>query len=190
MIPRWAYYFIKGRTLPLLGNQHYQIAPCNSYRTADGRYLMLIVPTEKHWQNYCQSLERADLFADARFQTNANRLKNMDQLNEILDKIFQSKTQQEWINRLTNKGVMVAPVYNLEQVFQDPQIRHDQMVIELDHPVAGKIKILRTLLNLSQTPPQIKRPPPILGQHTEEILSAMGFSQEEIQELKNKGAVK
>lgn len=190
LMPRQAYYFIKGGSLPLTGNQHYQIAPCNTFRTSDGGYVMIIVHTQKHWINFCESLGRADLAEDQRFKTNSERLKNSEELNKLLEEILKEKTQQEWVECLANKGVMIAPVYNLEQLFQDPQVLQDEIVVEIDHPVAGKIKILRTPINLSETPLKIKRPPPLLGQHTEEILAEIGYTKEEIQQLKDNGAVK
>ncbi|MGB9699280.1 MAG: CaiB/BaiF CoA transferase family protein [Thermodesulfobacteriota bacterium] len=190
LIPREQYYFIRKKTLPLLGNQHYQIAPCNTFQTKDGAHKMVIVHSEKHWQNFCQGLGLMDLAEDERFKTNSDRLKNLPLLNEILEKIFAEKTQQEWVDCLSKKGIMVAPVYNLEEVFQDPQVGHDEMVTELDHPVAGKFKILRTPIELSETPLRIKSPPPLLGQHTKEILFELGYSPEVVEQLNWKGIVK
>ncbi len=190
LTPRQAYYFIKGKSLPLTGNQHYQIAPCNTFLTQDHKYIMLIVHTQKHWFNFCESLSRPDLAADLRFKTNSGRLKNSGQLNHLLGDIFREKTQQEWVDFLANKGVMIAPVYDFEQLFEDPQVLHDEIVAEIDHPTAGKIKTVRTPIHLSATPLGIKRPPPLLGQHTEEILQEAGYSKEEIQQFKNLGAVK
>jgi len=190
LIPRQSYYFIKRKSLLLMGNQHYQIAPCNAYRAKDGGYVMLIVHTQKHWLNFCESLGRTDLAADPRFKTNAERLKNSSELNRLLEDLFQEKNQKEWVENLAGKGVMIAPVYNFEQLFQDPQVLHDGMVVEIDHPEAGKVKILQTPIILSETPLRIKRPPPLLGEHTEEILLEAGYTQEEIRQLQGIGAVK
>lgn len=190
LIPREGYYFIKGSSLPLTGNQHFQIAPCNTFRARDGRYVMVIAHTQKHWVNLCENLGHASLAEDPRFQDNALRLKNVDNLNQLLARVFSEKNQQEWVERLAQKGVMIAPVYNFEQLFQDPQVLQDAMVVEIDHPVAEKIKVLRTPINLSKNPLSIKRPPPLLGQHTEEILLEAGYTKEEIQQQKKNGAVK
>lgn len=184
IIPREAYYFINGKSLSLTGNQHFQLAPCNSYRTKEGGYLMLIAHTQKHWQNLCESLSCRELAADERFKTNADRLKNVNELNQLLGEIFREKTQQEWVESLNTKGVMIAPIYTFEQMFQDPQVLHDRIVQELSHPVAGKVKVLKTPLKLSKTPPEIKTPSPLLGQHTTEILLEFGFSAKEISRLK------
>jgi CoA:oxalate CoA-transferase len=190
LIPRQAYFFVKNKPLPLTGNRHYQIAPCNAYPTKDGQYVMVIVHTQKHWANFCEALGRMDLPADSRFQTNADRLKNSAELDGLLTGIFQQKTQREWVDSLAGKGVMIGPVYRMDQLFQDPQVVHNEMVVEIDHPLAGKIKTLRTPIRFSASPLSIKRPPPLLGQHTEEILSELGYTAEEIERRKATGAVK
>ena len=190
IIPREAYYFIKGKNLPLRGNQHFQIAPCNSYRTCDGGYIMMIAHTQKHWLNLCESLGYPHLGNDPRFKTNADRMKNVEELDRVLGDIFHQRTQKEWVEVLTPRGVMVAPVYTFEQLFRDPQVLHDGMVEEMDHPVAGKIKILKTPIKMSKTPPTIQTPPPRLGQHTQEILLESGFSEREISQLKEADAIR
>jgi CoA:oxalate CoA-transferase len=190
LIPRQAYFFVKNKSLPLTGNRHYQIAPCNAYPTKDGQYVMVIVHTQKHWANFCEALGRMDLPADSRFQTNADRLKNSAELDGLLTDLFQQRTQREWVDSLAGKGVMIGPVYRMDQLFQDPQVVHNEMVAEIDHPLAGKIKTLRTPIGFSASPLSIKRPPPLLGQHTEEILSELGYTAEEIERRKATGAVK
>jgi len=190
IIPREAYYFIKGKNLPLRGNQHFQIAPCNSYRTCDGGYIMMIAHTQKHWLNLCESLGYPHLGNDPRFKANADRMKNVEELDRVLGDIFHQRTQREWVEVLTPRGVMVAPVYTFEQLFRDPQVLHDGMVEEMDHPVAGKIKILRTPIKMSKTPPTIQTPPPLLGQHTQEILLESGFSEREISQLQEADAIR
>jgi crotonobetainyl-CoA:carnitine CoA-transferase CaiB-like acyl-CoA transferase len=112
------------------------------------------------------------------------------ELDALLNDIFQRKTQREWVDSLAGKGVMIGPVYPMDQLFQDPQVVHDEMVAEIDHPLAGKIKMIRTPIRFSASPSRIKRPPPLLGQHTEEILSELGYTKKEIERYKKTGAVK
>jgi crotonobetainyl-CoA:carnitine CoA-transferase CaiB-like acyl-CoA transferase len=190
LIPWEAHFFIKGKSRPLTGNRHFQLAPCDTYRTQDGGYLMLIVHNQKHWANLCECLSRPELIADPRFQTNPDRLKNGEALNQILREIFKGKTQKEWVECLIDKGVMIAPVYTFEQLFQDPQIVHDRMVAEIDHPKSGKIKVLNTPIRFSKTPARIEKSPPLLGQHNREVLLEFGFQEKEIQQLKEKGVIK
>lgn len=190
LTPRAAYYFIRGESLPLAGNQNPQIAPSNTFPTKDGRYLTVVAHTEKHWINLCKRLGRTDLKADQRFKTNSERLKNIDELNRMLGEIFKGKTQREWVELLSDKGVIIAPVYTFQQLFQDPQVIQDEIIAEMDHPLAGKIKNLKTPINLSKTPLKIKKSPPNLGQHTEEILLEFGYKKEEIQQFEELGIVK
>jgi crotonobetainyl-CoA:carnitine CoA-transferase CaiB-like acyl-CoA transferase len=190
LIPWEAHFFIKGKSRPLTGNQHFQLAPCNAYRARDGGYLMLMVHNQKHWINLCECLGRSELIEDPRFRTNPDRLKNVDALNRILGEIFIGKPQGEWVKGLTEQGVMIAPVYTLEQLFQDPQIVHDGVVAEIDHPISGKIKVLNTPIRFSKTPVRIKKSPPILGQHSKEILLEFGFTEEEIKRLREKDVIK
>jgi len=190
LIPRPAYFFVRNKSLPLTGNRHYQIAPCNAYPTKDGQYVMVIVHTQKHWANFCEALGRMDLPGDSRFKTKADRLKNCPELDALLNDLFQRKTQREWVDSLAGKGVMIGAVYRMDQLFQDPQVVHDKMVAEIDHPLAGKIKTIRTPIRFSASPLKIKRHPPLLGQHTEEILSELGYTKEEIEGYKKTGAVK
>ena len=189
IIPREAYYFITGKNLPLTGNQHYQIAPCTSYRTKDGGYLMLIAHTQKHWENLCRNIGCSDLVNDLRFKSNADRLKHLDELNHFLGNIFKTKSQMEWVESLNSKGIMIAPVYTFEQLFQDPQVLHDGIVQNINHPIAGKIKVLKTPIKFPKTEIEIKAPSPLLGQHTKEILLEYGYNEKEIVSLKDIGAV-
>ena len=190
LIPRQAYYFITGNLLPLTGNQHYQVAPCNTFLTKDGKYVIVIAHTEKPWLNFCEGLGRKELTSDPRFKLNSERLRHAEELNKILAEVFQEKTQQEWVEVLANKGIMIAPVNTFEQIFQDPQILEDEMVQELEHPLVGKIRVLRLPINFSKSPVKIKMPPPLLGQHTDEILSEFGCTKEEINQYKESGVVK
>ena len=190
IIGRENYFFIKGKKLPLTGNRNFHIAPANSYLTKDEEYIMVIAHTQKHWVTLCESLGIADLANDSKFKTNPERVKNVDELDELMGKIFLERTQDEWVKYLSSKGVMAGPVYTFEKLFNDPQVLHDEIVQEVDHPVAGKINLLKTPINLHENPPKIRRPPPVLGQHTREILLEMGYSEEEIEDLKITDVIK
>jgi len=189
IIPREAYFFMTGKNLPLTGNRHYQIAPSNTYRTRDGGFLMLIAHTQKHWENLCKCIKRTDLLDDTRFKTNSDRLKNCHELDGLLNETFSEKNQTEWVEFLSSKGVMVAPIYTFEQLFQDPQVLHYKMIHDLIHPVAGKIRVLKTPIEFSKTEVEFRTPPPLLGEHTREILLELGYGEEEIDLLLKKGAV-
>ena len=170
MMPREAYFFATGRTPSRLGNEHYQIAPWNTYETADGRHLIVVAHTEKFWHALITALDAPELGADPRFLSNADRVRNRAALNARLAAAFRAVSLDEWTPRLTAAGVLFAPVRSLPEVFSDPRVRRE-MLVELDHPTAGRITVLANPLRFSETPATVRRCPPRLGEHTAEVLS-------------------
>ena len=170
MMPREAYFFATGRTPSRLGNEHYQIAPWNTYETADGRHLIVVAHTEKFWHALLTALDAPELGADPRFLSNADRVRNRAALNARLAAAFRTASLDEWTPRLTAAGVLFAPVRSLPEVFSDPRVRRE-MLVELDHPTAGRITVLANPLRFSETPATVRRCPPRLGEHTAEVLS-------------------
>jgi len=170
MMPREAYFFATGRTPSRLGNEHYQIAPWNTYETADGRYMIVVAHTEKFWHALLTALDAPELGADPRFLSNADRVRNRTALNARLAAAFRTASLDEWTPRLTAAGVLFAPVRSLPEVFSDPRVRRE-MLVELDHPTAGRITVLANPLRFSETPATVRRCPPRLGEHTAEVLS-------------------
>ena len=170
MMPREAYFFATGRTPSRLGNEHYQIAPWNTYETADGRYMIVVAHTEKFWHALLTALDAPELGADPRFLSNADRVRNRTALNARLAAAFRAVSLDEWTPRLTAAGVLFAPVRSLPEVFSDPRVRRE-MLVELDHPTAGRITVLANPLRFSETPATVRRCPPRLGEHTAEVLS-------------------
>ena len=116
------------------------------------------------------------------------RRAHREDLNAIINEITSKRTMAEWIEYLNKEGVPCGPIYNLAQTFEDPQVKHQEMVLELEQP-SGKVKTLGFPLKMSDTPCAIRRPAPRLGQHNEEILAELGYSGEKIKELKEKGVV-
>ena len=170
MMPREAYFFATGRTPSRLGNEHYQIAPWNTYETADGRYMIVVAHTEKFWHALLTALDAPELGADPRFLSNADRVRNRTALNARLAAAFRTASIDEWTPRLTAAGVLFAPVRSFPEVFSDPRVRRE-MLVELDHPTAGRITVLANPLRFSETPATVRRCPPRLGEHTAEVLS-------------------
>ncbi|MEJ8851218.1 CoA transferase [Variovorax rhizosphaerae] len=176
MVPREGFYFSTGQTPGRLGNAHYQISPWNTYGTSDGRHIMIVAHTDKFWRALATALGRADLLSDARFLTNATRLENRAALEPEIASAFAKGTLAHWTQVLTDASVLFAPVRDFEEVFSDPVVR-DGIVQTVRHPTAGDLPLLRNPIKLSTHSADIRRPPPLLGEHTDEILAELRAQQ-------------
>jgi crotonobetainyl-CoA:carnitine CoA-transferase CaiB-like acyl-CoA transferase len=172
MIPREGYYFAREEAPPLRGNAHAQIVPGNTYRTADDRYLMLFAHTEKFWRLLLEALGDDELGC-ADFATNAQRVQRRAEVDARIGAIIARRTIADWDARLTTIGAMFAPVRTMGDVLEDPMVRAT-MVDEIEHPRAGRIRTFGNPIRLSGAPAVAHRPPPLLGQHTEEVLRDWG----------------
>jgi formyl-CoA transferase len=182
-------YLIAGTAAKRWGNAHPSIVPYQSFKTADG-YLVIGVASEGIWQRFCQAVGHPELFADPRFAKNSNRVENRASLIGILRQTFAARDTDDWLKLLNEAEVPCAPVQTVDQVFSAPQVLHREMLVEVDHPKAGTVRMAGIPVKLSGTPASIRLPPPLLGQHTEEVLSSwLGVNDGEIQELKRKKIV-
>ncbi|MBY4595699.1 CoA transferase [Ottowia caeni] len=174
MVPREQYFFSTGKTPERSGNAHYQMAPWNTYVTADGMHLMVVAHTEKYWRNLVQAIQIPSLSDDIRFVDNKSRMANRDALDAVLSKAFATDNLVSWTRRLSNADVLFSPVRDFVQVFSDPAVR-DSMVQTVTHPTAGELPLLRSPMRMNATPVSIRSAPPLLGEHTQEILSELGI---------------
>jgi len=172
MIPREGFYFSTGQTPGRFGNAHYQISPWNTYRTRDGRYVMVVAHAEKFWRALATALGRKDMLEDARFMSNGERLTHREALEFELTNAFAMDTLDGWSERLTAAGVLFAPVRNFEEVFADPVVR-DRIVQSVRHPTAGDVPVLRNPIKMSANCVDIRLPPPLLGEHTAELTDGL-----------------
>ena len=180
-------FFATGELPPRNGNDHMVLSPYGLYEAADGP-LAVAPSTHKTWVLLCKALGREDLPSDPRFVTEEKRRENRGEINRIVGDIIKTRSRADWIDLLNETGVPCGPVNNLEQAFSDPQILHQEMVIESDQP-AGPVKMVGFPVKLSATPAERYRPSPQQGQHTLEILQALGYSNQEIEGLIAKNVV-
>ena len=162
--------------------------PYDAYKTED-IYITIGCSSNKHWKIFCEVIGMKKLIDDPLFETNLKRVENREKLSSILSKIFVKRRGNEWLQLFRKAGIPCGPVNTIAKVVTDSQVLHREMLVEMDHPVVGKIKVPGIPLKLSETPGTIRLPPPVLGQHTEEILKKMGYSITEIKELKSDNVI-
>jgi crotonobetainyl-CoA:carnitine CoA-transferase CaiB-like acyl-CoA transferase len=144
---------------------------------------------DKFWCNMFEVVGKTEWSDDPRFNNRKARIENYDMLVEQLAPIFRAGRREDWLRRLTEMDVPAAPINTLDEVFADPQVRTYGFPIEVEHPKMGKMKLLGNAVDMSRTPPSIDRPPPMLGEHTEEILTGLGFDRAAISDLRAKEAI-
>ncbi len=182
-------YLVGGEPPRRLGNAHPNIAPYEVFTARDG-WLMVGAANERQWETLCELIGRPDLQKDRRFATNPQRVANRTALVEELNRAFAQRKVQEWLDDLTRAGLPCAPINTLPQVFAHPQTQARQMVLESEHPTAGTVRLTGFPYKLSATPPAVHCPPPLLGQHTEEVLTTLlNYSPEEVAALREKEVV-
>jgi len=176
-------YLVAGQLPVRVGMGSQLTAPYGDFDCADGK-MMIAVGNDKQFAQLCKVLERPDLPADPRFATTPNRVANKDALLSLVGEILARQPIAHWIPRLREAGVPAAPIYNFDQLYEDPQIRHRRMVRTLEHPLSGTLDVVGNPLNFSETPLAYHRAPPLLGQHTHEVLQQLlGLDDAEIDRL-------
>jgi formyl-CoA transferase len=180
--------FATGEAPRATGNQHPTIAPYGVFRASDG-YFNLAVGTEDLWRRFCAALDLADLRDDVRFATNRARQAHREELAALLAPSFATLTVADVVARLNQSGIPCGAVRDLRAAFADPQVAALELVHHLDHPTAGAIQVVGPPYRLSATPATVRTPPPMLGQHTDEILAELGHDAAAIAAFRAAGAV-
>jgi crotonobetainyl-CoA:carnitine CoA-transferase CaiB-like acyl-CoA transferase len=181
-------YFETGTPPGVAGNHHPLASPFGVYQTKQGSF-NLCAGNEVMWRRLCEAIGHPALADDARFANVNARVANRPALNAILTEAFQSRTSTEWVEYLNERGVACGPIYNLAEVFSDAQVLHDGMLVERPHPVHGTIKLIGIPIKLSETPGEIRRVPPLLNEHADEVLAEAGYSAAEIVRLREAGVL-
>jgi crotonobetainyl-CoA:carnitine CoA-transferase CaiB-like acyl-CoA transferase len=182
-------YLATGENPPRLGNQHPNIVPYQVFATADG-HLVLSVGNDPTFRKFCENFGLPQLLSDARFQTNAARVRNRQLVTETLAPVLKSQPTRWWVERLEAAGIGGGPINRLSEAFADPQIQAREVVREMPHGSGATVKVIANPVRLSETPADYRLPPPMLGQHTDEVLRGrLGLGDAELAALKAAGVI-
>ena len=183
-----AMYFATGEPPGPMGSAHRLTAPYQAFETADG-YINVGAANQANWERLRAAIGRDDLASDPRFARPRDRMDNLGALVSTLEETFARETTGHWLTALEAAGVPAGPIYTLDEVYADPQVRARDMVVETEHPTAGRVRNIGIPVKLSETPGAFRRPAPALGEHTDEVLRELGVSDERISTLRESGAV-
>jgi crotonobetainyl-CoA:carnitine CoA-transferase CaiB-like acyl-CoA transferase len=181
-------YWATGKAPHGLGTAHRLSAPYQVFATADG-WIAIGAANQRNWERFVQTIERPDLLRNPLFASNSARMANLPALVETLTDTLKTRSTAAWLPLLEQAGVPCGPVLSLDQVYQYPQVQARKMDMEIDHPIAGRIHALGFPVKYSATPGQVYRPAPVLGQHTFQILEALGMSREQCEQLEAEGVI-
>jgi formyl-CoA transferase len=183
-------YLISGQVPRRMGNAHPNIVPYETFKAKDGIYIALGVGNDNQWQKFCKLAELEHLMNDPRYATNPKRVENRKELVSFLQGVFLQKTSDEWLKLMGEAEIPSGPINTIDRVLADPQVLAREMVLEMEHPSTGKYKVIGSPMKLSETPVQYRIPPPLLGEHTAEILrDILGYTQAEISRLKEEKVI-
>lgn len=176
--------------LPKKAGAGHGIAPA-PYRIfeAQGGAFALVAPSQAWWQRLCKVPELQDICADPRFASRESRGVHSDALNALLEKRFRDKSAADWLARFAEYDVLAAPVHTYAEVFNDPQVIHNGMIISQQHPKAGSIRTLGIPVKLTRTPGHTGTPAPLFGQHTDAVLAGLGYTEAEVERLRLAGVI-
>jgi len=171
------------------GNAHPNIVPYEVYRGGDDRYFVVGIGTEALWKRFVRALEiQDDIGRDKRFQTNALRIKNREILVPLLQNLFQQTPAGTWLGKFAEADIPAAPINTVPEALNDTQTRARGLIVQVEHPAIGAAKSIASPLRFSDTPVSYRLPPPLLGEHTGEILQSLGYTAEEVKSMANGSA--
>lgn len=181
-------YFASGEVPKRYGSGHPTIAPYQAFPTSDG-FVMVAVGNDGLWRRFAAALGDEGLAADPVYATNPSRVAHRDALVARIEVVMRTRSTEHWVRTLDEAGVPVGPIQTVDQALSDPQVRARGMVAELEHPTAGPMKVVGCPVRLTRTPASVRTAPPLLGQHTDDVLASLGMDAHSIAELRRSGAV-
>lgn len=182
-------FLISGKKPKRYGNAHANIVPYQSFQASDG-WLAVAVGNDRQFESFCVVIGKPELATDERFSTNAARVQNREVLIPILTPIFFERSVNDWL-RLIGDQFPCGPINNFEQVFSMPHVKEREMLVEMEHPTIGALPLVGSPLKMGGTPVSYRLPPPLIGEHTKEILTkVLGLTSEKVTELRESGCIK
>lgn len=183
-----ARYLVEGEVAERMGNDHPTSMPTSAYPTADG-YLNIGAGGDEMWRRLCRALELHELAEAAEFRTDPDRVRNRERLNQLLSGQFRTATTAEWVARLAAADVPSGPIYTMDQVFADPQVRHCRIAAPVPHPRRGEIRLVDQVVQLTRTPARLVSTLEDKGGSNDEVLGELGLSDETIAELRSQQVI-
>jgi formyl-CoA transferase len=182
-------YLVANQEATRWGTAHESIVPYQVFHTKD-RPIAIAVANQKLWVSFCKLVGREDWLDDPRFESNPKRVENRDVLLPLIDELFTQKTCDEWMELLVGASIPCGPVNNMQHLFADPQVRHRDMIAKVPHPTIGSLRLTGIPIKCSETPAAVRLHPPLLGEHTDDVLvGTLGYSSGQIKALKEKGVI-
>jgi formyl-CoA transferase len=182
-------YLTTGDLPKRLGNAHPSIVPYQTFKTKD-LWIIIGAGNDRQFESLCGILGLEGLVTDPRFKDNPSRVQNREELIPLLNSVLETRLADEWLEEISAAGIPCGPINTLDRVFDHPQAIHRNMVVEIEHPTAGTVKLAGIPFTMSETPPAVLRHPPLLGEHTEEVLSGdLGYDITKIGELRERGVI-
>jgi crotonobetainyl-CoA:carnitine CoA-transferase CaiB-like acyl-CoA transferase len=181
--------YLTAQTVPKrVGNAHPNLVPYNVFKCADG-HIIIAVGNDRQFARLAALMNQGGWVVDPRFKTNAARVKNRDQLIGYMNQIMRTRPKDEWLAMVAKADIPCGPINNMAEALSDEQVQHRGVVMHLDHTRLGSVAQIKSPINYSLTPQEYDRAPPLLGEHTDEILEELGYKKRQIKALKDHGIV-
>jgi crotonobetainyl-CoA:carnitine CoA-transferase CaiB-like acyl-CoA transferase len=183
------YYFATGEAPQRLGAAHPTLVPYQAFMGKDGKYFNVAVGSDRLWDRFCDGIDRMDLHEHPDYANNGARVNNRSKLVPMLQEYFLTREADDWVVDLQAVNVPAGPINDLADVFNDPQVLHREMLLEMPHTSLGNIKQTGLPIKFSETPGGLDQPPPLLGEHNHQILTELGYSDADVDQMASSGVI-